>query len=160
MPLTNPPPMPYLRDMDVDFPIVINTAVEAFDSDGPSDTEGLLRPNRGNEPLIIAISGTNTEVAPVDLNITVRIDDRDYTILPFNYLMNGSIAYVIIQNPITDALNLIADSKAFGIVDSDVGTTKTLKCKRFQVFIEPTSAVGTAAELYIYVTWVQWWYRL
>ena len=158
MPLTNPPPMPYLRDMDADFPIVINTPVEAFDSDGPSDTEGLLRPNRGNEPLIIAYSGTNTEVAPVDLDFIVRIDDRDYT-ATLVYPMDGTIRYLSINNPVADTLLQNTDPYPFGFRDNS-GNTALLKCKRFQVFIEPTSAVGTAAELYIYVTWVQWWYRL
>lgn len=158
MPLVSPPPMPYLRDMDADFPIVINTPVEAFDSDGPSDTEGLVRPNRGNEPLIIAFSGTNTEVAPVDLAFRVRIDDREYT-ATITYAMDGSIRYLRINNPVADILTSDGNPYSFGLQD-DSGNTQVFKCKRFQVFIEPISAVGTAAELYIYVTWIQWWYRL
>jgi hypothetical protein len=150
--------MPYLRDMDADFPIAINTPVEAFDSDGPSDTEGLVRPNRGNEPLVIAFSGTNTEVAAVDLNFIIRIDDRDY-IATINYAMDGAIRYLRINGLVADTLGESGDPFPFGIED-DLGGTHLLKCRRFQVFIEPTSAVGTAAELYIYVTWIQWWYRL
>lgn len=159
MPLEIPPAMPYLMDIDEDHVPVLNIEREVFDSDGPSFTYGLNRPNRGNEPLIIAISGTNTEVGNVDLNITVRIDDVYYAI-PYTLAMDGVIHYIRIINPVTDALDCASTTvNSFAFTDWSWNPIK-IKCKRFQVFIEPTSAVGTNPNVYIYVTWVQWRYHL